>query len=451
MKDTVTVTQPDAAQDRQSAQRNLRHAFTDFSQLERLFPGEFPHIIVRGEGAYLVDDTGARVLDGGCTLGACTIGNGRREMADAIADQISQLTFISLDEGFSNRPAIELASVLARKVPVDDPTIWFVNSGSEANELAFKIVRAYWRAAGEPGRVKIIARSGSYHGATYGALSATGMPASREPFAPVVPGFIRASQPSPGRCGYCSPTEGCTLGCADEVERIIRQEGAGTVGAFVGEPVVMTEAIKVPHPGYWPRIREICDRHGVLLLADEVITGFGRTGTWFGLEHWGIQADIVSLAKGVTSAYIPLGATVVSRSITDVLATKPIAHINTNSGHPVACAAGLKNLEIIESEQLIENAAALEPLVLDELAQTRRACSDILNVSGIGLLSSMEFSADHPVSHQDGLETFRRECYKRGLVLRAYPGVVYFYPPLVVSDEDVRFAFTTVREVLATT
>lgn len=438
-----------AETDRKAARHALRHAFTDFEQLERLFPGEFPHIIVRGEGAYLVDDTGARVLDGGCTLGACTIGNGRREMADAIADQVARLTFVSLDEGFTNLPAIGLATLLARKAPVVDPTIWFVNSGSEANDLAFKIVRGYWRAAGQPQRVKVIARSGSYHGASFGALSATGIPASREPYAPVVPGFIRATQPSPGRCGYCTPREGCRLGCADEIERIIRQEDPETIGGFIGEPVVMTEAIKVPHPEYWPRVREICDRYGVLLIADEVITGFGRTGRLFGLEHWGVRADIVTLAKGLTSGYIPLGATLVSRSISDVLATRPIAHINTYSGHPVACAAGLKNIEILEREQLVENAASLQPRVEEELARTQAACSGIANVSCIGLLSSMEFEATHPLAALDGLEIFRRECYRRGVILRGYPGLVYFYPPLVVNDEDVRLAFEVVRTTLA--
>jgi putrescine aminotransferase len=220
------------------------------------------------------------------------------------------------------------------------------------------------------------------------------------------------------------------------------------VGAFIAEPIAMTEAIKVPHPDYWPRIREICDRHGIVLIVDEVITGFGRTGTWFGLEHWGVEADIVTLAKGVTSAYVPLAATAVSRRIMDQLGPNPIAHINTYSGHPVACAAGLKNIEIIEREGLVENAAALEPLLLDELERTRAACPGVTNTSGIGLLSSIEFASDHPIFTSDGLETFRWRCYQRGLIVRGYPGVVYFYPPLVVTGDDVRFAFATIREVL---
>lgn len=444
------VADPVEARDlRQIAQRRLRHAFTDFDQLERLFPDEFPHMIVHGEGAYLVDASGSRLLDGGCTLGACAIGNGRREMAEAIAAQAEALTFVALDEGLSNPLAVRLAALLSTKVPVDDPALWFVNSGSEANDLAFKIVRGYWRAAGESTRVKVLARSGSYHGATFGALSATGMPLSREPYAPVVPGFVRTSQPSSGRCGYCTPESGCTLGCADDVDRIIRQEDPQTVAAFIGEPVAMTEAIKVPHPEYWPRIREICDRYDVLLVADEVITGFGRTGTWFGLDHWAITADIVSLAKGVTSAYVPLGAVAVSRGIMDGLARRPIAHINTYSGHPVACAAALKNLEIIEREALVEHAASLEPLVLEELERTRADRAGVTSVSGIGLLSSLEFDPSHPIAHPDGLATFLRECYRRGLILRGYPGLVYFYPPLVVTEDDVRFAFSTIREALA--
>jgi adenosylmethionine-8-amino-7-oxononanoate aminotransferase len=406
-------------------------------------------VIVRGEGAFLFDAAGTRLLDGGCTLGACAIGNGRRELADAIAAQVAMLSFVSLDEGLSNMPAIRLAEWLHGKVPVDDSTIWFVNSGSEANDLAIKLVRAHWRAAGASQRVKIIARAGSYHGATYGALSATGMPMSREPYAPVLPGIVRASQPSPGRCGYCSAASGCTLECADDLERIVRQEGVESVAGFIAEPVAMTEAIKVPHPGYWPRIREICDRHDILLVVDEVITGFGRTGTWFGLEHWGVQADIVTLAKGVTSAYFPLGAAAVSRRVMRQLAQNPPAHINTYSGHPVACAAALKNLEILEREALVENAARLEPVVLEELERTMASCSGVINVSGIGLLSSIEFAPDDTIAEADGLETFRRACYERGLIVRGYPGVVYFYPPLVVTDDDVRFAFEVIREALA--
>jgi putrescine aminotransferase len=433
---------------RKAARRYVRHSFTDFNQLDRLFGPGFPRVIVAGEGAYLFDDRGAKLLDVGCTLGACAIGNGRSEMAKAVAHQIETLTFVSLDEGLSHPAAIELAAVLSARLPVADATLWLVNSGSEANDLAFKIVRAYWRAAGEPARIKVIARSGSYHGATFGALSATGMPMSREPYAPVVPGFIRASQPSPGRCGYCTGTHGCTLGCADDVDRIIRQEGAGTVAALIAEPVAMTEAIKVPHADYWPRIREICDRHRVLLIADEVITGFGRIGTYFGLERWGVKADLVTLAKGVTSAYVPLGAVAVARPLMEQLEEMPMAHINTYAGHPVACAAALKNLEIIEREGLVQNAATLEPLVRKELEATMAACTGVTNVSVAGLLSSIEFASEHPVSTADGMEAFRVDCYERGVIVRAYPGVAYFYPPLVVTDADVRLAFDAIRSAL---
>ena len=326
-----------AGRARDAAGNRAWHAQTDYAALGGAHPGFYPRVIVRGRGAYLYDDTGFELLDLGHHLGVCQIGHGRVEMTEAIAAQVSELEYSPLLNGLSNEPAVTLANRLAEVAPAPEPVLFFSSSGSEANELAFKLARIYHALRGEPSRIKIVARAGSYHGWTFGAMSATGMPALREPFAPLVPGFVRCSQPSPGRCGYCDPEGGCTLSCANELERIIRQEGSDTIAAFIGEPVAIQQAVKVPHSSYWKLIRELCSAYDILLIADEIITGFGRTGRLFGLEHWNIQADLVTMAKGITSGYMPLGATAIAQHVYEVIATRPFAHINTYAGHPVAC------------------------------------------------------------------------------------------------------------------
>ena len=198
-------------------------------------------------------------------------------------------------------------------MPLDDPVVSFTSSGSESNELAFKLARAFHIRRGEPERTKIVCRDGSYHGSSYAAMSATGAPPFRRDFGPAVPGFIHVAQPSPGRCRLCSAEEGCSLACADALEAAILREGPETIAAFIAEPVAILQAVKVPAPGYWERIQEICRRYGVLLIADEVVSGFGRTGQMFACEHWGIQPDLITVAKGMTSGYVPMGAAIASR------------------------------------------------------------------------------------------------------------------------------------------
>jgi adenosylmethionine-8-amino-7-oxononanoate aminotransferase len=410
-------------------------------------------MLVRGEGAYVWDDEGHRALDGGGHLGAGIVGHGRGEVADAIAEQARTLEWSSLDLGLSHGVAAELAERLAPLVPVPDPTFLFGSTGSEANETAFKIARAHHRNGGRPGRVKIIGRDGSYHGATFGAMSASGIPESSEPFAPLVPGFLHCAQPSPGRCGLCTVEQGCSLECARDVERTILREGPETVAAVVGEPVAFRQAIKVPADGYWPLLRDICTRHGVLLIVDEVITGFGRTGRLFGLERWGVQADIVTLGKGITSGYVPLGATLVGGAIAAPFRDSPLPHISTYAGHPVACRAALATLAIIERERLVENAARCEGVALECMRRLRAALGAVQTVVATGLLTSIEFDLPDGAPAADTVRGILHECYRRGLIVRAVPsppgGVLYFYPPLVVTEDEVRGAFAVIGETLA--
>lgn len=447
-------TEARSAEDLRSSLRSLvRLSTADYATLDRLYPGLYPRIIVSGEGAYLVDSDGRRLLDSGAHMGACQIGHGRVEVAKRLAAQSAAIEFTTLDAGLAHPYALELAARLAPLVPVSGrPLFLFGTSGSEANEMAFKVARVFHAARGEGGRRKVLCRAGSYHGATFAAMAATGIPAAREPFAPLPPGFVRVTQPSPGRCGYCSRGGPCTLECAADVERAVEREGADTIAAFIGEPVAFREGIKVPAPGYWPAIRKLCDRHGILLIVDEVITGFGRTGRLFGLEHWGVDADIVTLAKGLTSGYVPMSACVLSERVGSELREHPMTHISTYAGHPFGCAAALAALDILEGEELTEHAASLEELVRAEMVSLKKRQPSVVATSVIGLLGSIELVLADGAKPAEVAATMAHEAYERGMVARAAAegseAVFYFYPALVASEEDVRMAFSVFDEVI---
>lgn len=431
----------------------VRLSTADFATLDRLYPGVYPRVIRSGDGAYLVDDAGRRLLDSGAHMGACQVGHARAEIAARIGAQAAELEFATLDAGFGHAPAVELAERLGEVLPLTDPLFMFSASGSEANEAAIKVARAFHAARGEPRRVKILCRAGSYHGSTYAAMSATGIPPAREPFAPLVGGFVRVGQPSPGRCGFCSPESGCRLDCAAEVERAIEREGPGTIAAMIGEPVAFREAVKVPDARYWPAVREICDRYGVLLILDEVITGFGRTGRMFGAEHWAVKPDLFTLAKGMTSGYMAMSACVLGRHVADVLRRHPIAHISTFAGHPVASAAALANLRIIQEEGLVERARRLEPVVRERMSALQAARPSVTRHSVIGLLGSVEFGLAAGAEASEASARLAHELYERGVIARTAAegrgGVVYFYPPLIVTDADVRLYFSALDDAVA--
>jgi adenosylmethionine-8-amino-7-oxononanoate aminotransferase len=423
------------------AQRHVRHFLADFGALEERYPGVYPRIITRGEGPFLYDDQGRELLDAGNHLGAGMIGHGRRDVTSRMAGQLERLEFAALDSGVSHDKAIELGARLAGLVPVDDPVVSFTSSGSEANDLAFKLARAYHHRRGEPARDRILFRDGSYHGSTVAAMSATGASAFKSDFGPLVPRFTQVPQPAPGRCGYCDRAEGCTLACADALQEAIEREGGETIAAIVAEPVAILQAVKVPHSRYWERVQTLCREHGILLIVDEVVTGFGRTGRFFGCQHWGVEPDIMTVAKGLTSGYAPMGATIVSRAVEDAFADGPLLHLNTYAGHPVACEAALATLDILENERLPENAAALEPVLASGLDGVGDRTGRLLRTSVLGLLGSVEVDiAEHP-DPVALLNDVRHETYERGLIVRCAQAdgvlTVVFYPTLVVDAEQV--------------
>jgi adenosylmethionine-8-amino-7-oxononanoate aminotransferase len=426
---------------RSEAKSRLRHFLADFVRLEQEYPGVYPNVIVRGEGPYLFDDKGRKLLDAGNHLGACNIGHGRKDVARRMAEQAERLEFSALDSGNSHDVAIRYARRLAEILPMDDPCISFCNSGSEGNELAIKIARSYFTSKDEPKRTKVLSRHGSYHGSSYGAMAATGIEAFSAGFGQVPAGFSRIPQPSHDRCAYCGNSETCTLACIEATEQRIVAEGADTIAAIIGEPVAIAQAVKVPHPEYWPRIADLCRRTGALLIADEVVTGFGRTGRMFGCEHWGIRPDIMVMAKGITSGYVPMGAVAVTARVNQAFRDRPLLHLNTFAGHPVACAAAEATLDILERERLVENAARLEPVLRRELERVASAIPQVGRVSVTGLMSSLEADASKVGDIPAFVRSVRYHAYQNNLLIRANSDdkriSVFFYPPLDVTQDDV--------------
>lgn len=402
------------------------------------------HIWVRGAGAVLVDHTGREFLDALAGLWNVIVGHGRNELADAAARQMRTLAFASSYAGSSNRPAIELAERLASLCYPGIRRFFFTCGGAEANETAIKTARYFWKLAGRPQKYKVISRTYAYHGTTLAAMSATGLPSYWPMFEPRVPGFVQIASPYPYRFAARagdprSPGEQA----ADLLEEAIEREGTETVAAFLAEPVQGAGGVIVPPDDYWPRIRRICDRHQVLLIADEVITAFGRTGPWFALERYEVQPDLVTFAKGITSGYFPLGGVGMSEAIAEALDTAPDPltwmHAFTYSAHPVGCAVALANLDILERESLRERACELGRRLLAGLASLA-VHRHVGEVRGLGLMAAVELVADKqtraefPPQEQVGPRV-HAATQDRGMFTRLR-GDVYNLAPCYVTRED---------------
>ena len=411
-----------------------------------------PLVLVRGQGVLVYDSAGREYVDGLSSLWNVNVGHGRAELGQAAAEQMSKLAFASAYVGMTNEPAVRLAERLASLAYPKLNTVFFASGGAEANESAFKLVRSYWKIKGKPGKVKIIARRFGYHGVTIAAMSATGIPAYWPLFEPRAPGFLHVAPPYCYRCELGKTPGNCAIDCADDLEAAILREGPETVAAFIAEPVQGAGGVIPPPAEYFPRVREVCDRHGVLFIADEVITGFGRTGRWFALDHWGVQPDVMSFAKGVTSAYIPLGGIIMSDEIADTIRSLPPdqawMHAYTYSGHPTSCAVGLANLDIIEREGLVPRAAEMGKRLIDGL-RTLEALPAVGEVRGLGLMAAVELVADkatrasYPASARVGTRVLKAAA-ERGVLLRVRGDVVMLAPPLVISAEQVDRVVDTV-------
>ena len=404
--------------------------------------GSVPQLILAGgRGATLTDIDGRDYIDGMASLWNVNVGYGRTVLADAAAEQMKALAFSSAYGGFGTAPAIQLATKLAELAPGDLEVTFFASGGAEANDTSYKIAKLYHKLRGEPDRVNIVSRIRDYHGLTWGATSATGLAGFWKGFEPLAPGFLYAPSPDPYRfAGEGSPG----VAYAEALEKVIVDAGPQTVAAVVAEPVQGAGGVIVPPADYFPLLRKVCDKHGVLLIADEVITGFGRTGKWFAMEHWDVQADMMIFAKGVTSGYLPLSGVMLTRSVHDVLkSVKGTFMLGfTYSGQPTSCAVGLRNLQIIEDEGLVEQVAK-KGAHLQEKLQELRAHEIVGDVRGLGLLGAVELVKDRKTKELFDVSAGAARnvwlaALQEGVIVRPLTGdVVAISPPFVITEQQI--------------
>ncbi len=426
-----------------------------FTRMGSYADHEIP-VIVRGEGCYVYDEHGKRYLDGLSALYCVNIGHGRGELADAAAAQAKEPAFYT-NWGYAHPRSIELAARIAALAPGNLNRVFFTSGGSEAVESAWKLAKAYHAAQGEPRRHKIVSRNLAYHGTSMGALTATALTALRVPFEPLTPGGVHV----PNTDSYRWAEDRDPLWAANAIEEAIEFEGPETVAAVILEPVQNGGGCFVPQEGYFQRVREICDRHGVLLISDEVICSWGRLGHWFGCERYDYLPDMITTAKGISSAYVPLGALIAGDHIAE-----PFLHGNaifshgvTFGGHPVACAVALANIDVIEREDLCGHVRASEAR-LREVLESLCDLPIVGEVRGAGYFQAIELVKD-----RDTRETFNSqeserllrgflagELYRRGLICRTDDRgnpIVQLSPPLIAGEEQFEEIEAVLRPALS--
>ncbi len=428
------------------------HPFTDHGALAR----EGAFMIESGRGCRLSVEGGIVLLDAMAGLACVNVGYGREELAEAAARAARELGYYHCFQQATNPHAARLAEMVAERAPAGCDRVFFSNSGSEANETALKIVRAWWRAQGEPQRTHVIARHYSYHGSTLATASLTGLPHMHAAFGLPMDGVSHIMAPY----RYREAAEGesaadfaerAAAALAEEIERV----GPERVAAFIAEPVQVTGGGIVPPDGYWPAVQRVCREYGILLILDEVVTGMGRCGRWFAAEHYGLEPDIVTLAKGLSSAYQPIGATLVRDALADVVLDRSgtaFQHGFTTSAHPVACAVAAENLAIIEREGLVDRAAragealaaALAPLARHPLVGEIRRLGLIV---GIEIVRDRERRLHHPL--EAGVcARIANEALMRGVIVRATGNSLVVTPPFVITDEEIGMIAAALGEAL---
>ena len=379
-------------------------------------------VLVRGDGSRVWDADGAEYLDATAGLWFANVGHGRAEIADAVATQLRTLAAHHIFGDHANVPALELAERVAELAPVSDPAVFFGSGGGEAIDTAAKIARRYWVLTGQPQRTVIVSRRYAYHGTNAYGTSLSGIPAVREGFGILVEDVAEVAHDDPDELAR-------TLDTLDD-----------RAAAFVGEPMIGAGGAIPPPDGYWPAVERICRERGVLLIADEVITGFGRLGRWFGCERYGFTPDLITCAKGISSGYMPLGAVVVSDKVRAPFweeRAAPFVHGGTYAGHPAACVAGLVNIDILEHEQLIDRAAALEPVLRNLLAPLSEL-PGIAEVRGVGLAAAVEIDADLLTEHPAAGAAMVAAARRKGIITRLLRGVaLQVSPPLVVTEDEL--------------
>ena len=430
------------------------HPFTANAELAE----KGARVITRAEGVYLTDSEGHRILDGMAGLWCMNIGYGRSEMADVAARQMRELPYYNTFFQTTHVPAIALAAKLAELAPGDLNHVFFAGSGSESNDTNLLMVRRYWQALGHPEKNIVIARKNAYHGSTYAGRSLGGMSGMHEQGG-IIANIEHIGQPHWYMEGGDMTPEEFGLMRARELEDKILELGVDRVAAFIGEPVQGAGGVIVPPPNYWPLVRQICDKHGVLLIADEVVTGLGRSGELFGTRLWGVNADMWCLAKGISSGYIPLGATAINRRIAEVFdadttGAASLSHGYTYSAHPVAAAAALATLDQIEALDIPGHAARVGAHMQARLRKLTDTCSFVGDVRGVGLMLGIEMVSDKarriPLARSSDISArVAKAAYQAGLMVRISGPNLILSPPLTITREEVDFMCDVLESAFA--
>jgi len=451
----MATTEPVAHHSRSHQEQARRHLWMHFSRMGVYDADHDIPVIARGEGCHVWDENGRRYFDGLSALFCVNIGHGRADIAQAGADQAKELGFFT-NWSYAHPRAIELATRIAGLAPGDLNRVFFTSGGSEAVESAIKVVRQFHKLTGNPNKTKIIAREVAYHGTSLGALAATGITALRAPYEPFTPGGCHVPNTNLYRLkpGYGAET------LAEAVKERIEFEGPETVGAVIMEPVQNAGGCLTPPDGYWQRVREICDEYDVLLISDEVICSWGRLGEWFGAQRYGYQPDIITTAKGITSAYAPMGAMIVSDRVAEPFMEghASFMHGFTFAGHPMCCAVALANIDALQSEGVLENVRANEPAFTDML-NSLRDIPIVGDVRGAGYFHALELVKDRDTQESfddDESEWLLRgflsgELYRRGLICRADDRgdpVIQLSPPLIAGPAEFEEIESILRPTL---
>ena len=423
--------------------------FSDFKQLKEVGP----RIITHAKGVYLWDSEGHKILDGMAGLWCVAIGYGRDELADAASKQMRELPYYNLFFMTAHPPVLELAKVIAEIAPEGMNHVFFTGSGSEGNDTMLRMVRHYWAIKGQPNKKVIISRKNGYHGSTVAGASLGGMTYMHEQGDLPIPGITHIAQPYWfGEGGDMSPEE-FGIWAANQLEEKILEIGVDNVGAFIAEPIQGAGGVIVPPETYWPRIKEILAKYDILFVADEVICGFGRTGEWFGSDFYDLKPDMMTIAKGLTSGYIPMGGLIVRDEVVAVLNEGgDFNHGFTYSGHPVAAAVALENIRILRDEKIIENAHNETAPYLQKRLRELNDHPLVGEVRGVGLLGAIELVQDKATRKRyEGRGAgmiCRQFCFDSGLIMRAVGDTMIIAPPLVISKDEIDELVTKARQCL---
>jgi putrescine---pyruvate transaminase len=397
----------------------LWHPFADMASVQSQ-----ELVIARGQGALVWDEQGREYVDARAGLWYCGVGHGRQQIADATAAQMRQVAGYDTFDRLANRPALDLAERIASLSPFDDGAVFFTSGGSEAVDTAAKLVRRYWHAMGHPVKQTIVHREHSYHGMNAYGTSLAGIPSNREGFGRLIP-----------------DVESVPFDDAEALERLFA-ERAEVVAAFIGEPVIGAGGILHPPDGYWQRVRELCTEYDVLLVSDEVVTGFGRLGEWFGCQRLGYEPDLITFAKVVTSGYVPLGGVIASGRVKEPFWREPghavFRHGFTYSGHPTACAAGLANLDILESEELVQRVREMEPVLAEGIGHLAGEPGIAEVRAGLGLLAAVEIDPELRRADPGITERIVASCREHGVLTRGMAGrALQISPPYVITESEI--------------